>query len=971
MAVVRAGDTIPATPGLAMLGASDGTAARAFSVDANGKLKILVHDGSGNALTSTSGAVDVNIKTSSINVPVSIAANSLGVVQVGPTSAANTLSNPFFNRISDADNNSALVRKNTAPAATQGLFPFGVFDGTNLQYAAGDSSGRLKTLTLDGSGNAITSTGGFLQHDIASQTLTALKVSATAAANTAANPIFVAPVVGGVALTATSNALDVNLKSNGVTALPVSATTALNTSANPLFSRLTDGTTNTVVKAASTAPVAADPALVVSVSPNSSVTTTNASVSATAAAVPASATMVGGTDGTNLRALSVDTAGRLKVLVNDGSGNALTSTGNALDVNLKTNGVTALPVSATTALNTATNPIFATVRLGDSAGTAITLSGANLKASLFDSTGVAAVVLDGAAVGASRSIVLSGGTDGTNLRALAVDTSGRIKTLTLDGSGNAVTSTGGFLQQDIASQTLTALKVSATSSANAAANPIFVAPVVGGVALTATSNALDVNLKSNGVTALPVSATTALNTSANPLFARLTDGTTGTVVKAASTAPVAADPALVVSISPNSSLTATNPSVGATAAAVPASATQVGGTDGTLLRALATDTSGRLKTLSLDGSGTALTSTGAALDVNLKTSSITVAVDVTAQTLTALKVSATSAANTLANPIFNRLSDADGNSVLVRKNTAPAATQGALPSGVFDGTNMQLLAGDPSGIVSMKLKDGDNNNVAIRAGTALNTNQGGMFVAGTDGTNSRIMAVSTAGLVRVELATQTLTAVSVSKNASANAVNNAIFVQPSDGTNSATGTAGSAAPTGMVMTGGTDGTNARTLAVSTTGHPKSDTFDGSGTAITSLTGPTGVQGLDVAVRTFVAIPGDHVYTTNSVTTTATTANQTVLSYTVPAGKDFFLVGFSLEKSVSSGTVEMQPARLRVAGTDIAVKTTEAAPRSWQRDIGFPGVKVATAAQVITMTVTPSGAGSNTWFGTLVGYLRST
>jgi hypothetical protein len=44
-----------------------------------------------------------------------------------------------------------------------------------------------------------------------------------------------------------------------------------------------------------------------------SITATNASVSATAAAVPASATMVGGTDGTNLRALKTTTGGVVQV----------------------------------------------------------------------------------------------------------------------------------------------------------------------------------------------------------------------------------------------------------------------------------------------------------------------------------------------------------------------------------------------------------------------------------------------------------------------------------------------------------------------------------------------------------------------------------------------------------------------------------------------------------------------------------
>ena len=67
--------------------------------------------------------------------------------------------------------------------------------------------------------------------------------------------------------------------------------------------------------------------------------------------------------------------------------------------------------------------------------------------------------------------------------------------------------------------------------------------------------------------------------------AKITDGTNTASVKAASIAPVATDQALVVSISPNSVLTAVNPSVGTNAAAIPTSSTQVGGSDGTNLQA--------------------------------------------------------------------------------------------------------------------------------------------------------------------------------------------------------------------------------------------------------------------------------------------------------------------------------------------------------------------------------------------------
>jgi uncharacterized membrane protein len=76
-----------------------------------------------------------------------------------------------------------------------------------------------------------------------------------------------------------------------------------------------------------------------------------------------------------------------------------------------------------------------------------------------------------------------------------------------------------------------------------------------------------------------------MDTAARSGFQRITDGTNTAAVKAASTAPVATDPALVVAISPNSTLTASNPSVGSNNAAIPTSSTQVGGSDGTNLQA--------------------------------------------------------------------------------------------------------------------------------------------------------------------------------------------------------------------------------------------------------------------------------------------------------------------------------------------------------------------------------------------------
>ena len=95
---------------------------------------------------------------------------------------------------------------------------------------------------------------------------------------------------------------------------------------------------------------------------------------------------------------------------------------------------------------------------------------------------------------------------------------------------------------------------------------------------------------------LPAGAATSANqTTLGSQTSKINDGTNTATVKAASTAAVATDTALVVAISPNNPIVASNPSVGATGAAIPASATQVGGSDGTDLQAARvfdTDTGG-------------------------------------------------------------------------------------------------------------------------------------------------------------------------------------------------------------------------------------------------------------------------------------------------------------------------------------------------------------------------------------------
>jgi hypothetical protein len=83
---------------------------------------------------------------------------------------------------------------------------------------------------------------------------------------------------------------------------------------------------------------------------NGNMTVKDYATSATGFAVPTNASLIGGSNGTNLIALKVDSSGRPSVLLDDGSGNAITSnnTGNANNQVLHT--ATPDTTTATTAL---------------------------------------------------------------------------------------------------------------------------------------------------------------------------------------------------------------------------------------------------------------------------------------------------------------------------------------------------------------------------------------------------------------------------------------------------------------------------------------------------------------------------------------------------------------------------------------------------------------------------------------------
>lgn len=235
---------------------------------------------------------------------------------------------------------------------------------------------------------------------------------------------------------------------------------------------------------------------------------------------------------------------------------------------------------------------------------------------LYDLNGNALAVQNGSAIPASTPALLFAGSDGTNSRYITIDTSGRTVVV---GAGVAGTPAGGVVSiQGVASGTVvpvsgtvtanagtgnftvvqaTAANLNATITGTVTANigttnglaldtsvnGILVSqgsttsgekgPLIQGAVTTAsptyiTAQTSPLSLTTAGALRIdgsavtqPVSGTVTsnqgtANSLANAWSTKITDATNGpAAVKAASTAAVATDPALVVAISPNNSLT--------------------------------------------------------------------------------------------------------------------------------------------------------------------------------------------------------------------------------------------------------------------------------------------------------------------------------------------------------------------------------------------------------------------------------
>jgi hypothetical protein len=541
---VAPGSAIPANTTAFLMAGTDGTNARTLSTDSSGRP---VFVGAGVAGTPAGGVISIQGVSGGQAIPISGTVTATNA-STGATGSAPPASATYIG----GNDGTNLVGLKMKPASTAA--------------AAADPS-----LVVALSPNSPLPTGANVIGSV-SQNGT---WSVTATQATAAN--LNATVVQGAAGSAAAGWF-VKL-TDGTNTAPT-----FDVAARAGFQKITDGTNTAAVKAASTAPVATDPSLVVVLSPNQQ------SIPVTIAA-GTDRTSTGTITNTQSIAINTQSCGTCGIqvtgvwtgtLVFEGSVDngttwvainvAVPSTGAEL-TSTTANGTWVASVAGFAQLRVRGNTVAsgtATVFLDSATGSQVVTLGDPLP------TGANTIgaVTQGAGSGSAATYWYNRITDGTNTMP------------TMDAVARK-----GF--QAITDGTNGPAAVKAASTAAAATDPSLVVALSPNSPIPTGSNTIGVVNQGTAAAVAngwPVKVTDGTNTMptgdviARAIFHQITDGTNGPVaVKAASTAAVATDKALVVAISPNNTISTSNASVGATGSAPPASATYIAAFDGTNL----------------------------------------------------------------------------------------------------------------------------------------------------------------------------------------------------------------------------------------------------------------------------------------------------------------------------------------------------------------------------------------------------
>lgn len=302
---VQNGSAIPAsTPGLIAMG-SDGTNSRYFLVDSSGRPVIV---GAGTAGSPVGGVVSVQGVASGTPVPVSGTVTATNP-SVGTNAAAAPGSSTQVGGSDGTNLQAGRVFDTDTGAGTE--YNLGVsirLPGSGGSTAGGTATNPLRTDPTGTTTQPISAASLPLPTGAATETTLASRASASNQTTAGTQTTMVndgtrtATIkAASTAAIATDTALVVAVSPNNSVAitaaslpLPTGAATSANqTTLGSQTSKINDGTNTAAVKAASTAAVAADPALVVAVSPNNIITSTpQKAATSTTSQVSSSASVV-------------------------------------------------------------------------------------------------------------------------------------------------------------------------------------------------------------------------------------------------------------------------------------------------------------------------------------------------------------------------------------------------------------------------------------------------------------------------------------------------------------------------------------------------------------------------------------------------------------------------------------------------------------------------------------------------------
>lgn len=508
------------------------------------------------------------------------------VKQVGSSYVANSFTANFGGVVNTAGLSQIRVRS-TAPWTGTATVKIAESQNTHSTYVANaihlaDSVIQSNMATIKSASTAASATDPALVVAVSPNNtvpISAASLPLPAGAATSANQSTEISSLSTIATNTTGAATAANQTTENGFLSTISTNSALqSTSANQTNgtqqTKITDGTNVATVKAASTAATPTDKAVVVAVSPNNTVGVTGTffqatqPISATSLPLPTGAaqdaTLTGGTartkvtDGTNnaaVKAASTAAAATDPALV------VAISPNNTVPVSLATNTPT-LQAGSTTTVTQATGTNLHTVV---DSGTITANAGTNLNTS--------ALALDATLTGGTQRSKVTDGTNNAAVKAASTAAAATDPALVVAISPN----------NTVPVSLATAPTTPVTGTFWQATQPVSLAtntPTLQSGSTTAVTQATGTNLHTvvdSGTITAVTAITNALPTGTNTLGSvKITDGTNVPAVKAASTAALSTDPALVVAISPNNPISVSGTSDGTAAISIAANATSSG-----------------------------------------------------------------------------------------------------------------------------------------------------------------------------------------------------------------------------------------------------------------------------------------------------------------------------------------------------------------------------------------------------------